>query len=326
MSQHDLTEEDDYDDYVELEEELIVFERIHNQEEVPEGFSAATVLLDASPTSSLKWDEALQSSDEIIQKGHRVVFDFDVRPSKPFSHSGQFQAYGFALTHFRETVWPKYKEHCAGLILHRSSLAFDKDFLWSRQEKEEMTQMTPDELLFCCRDRLVEYFSLLASHLPDDCPAILLFDCQGVQDPALFALLTVQDRFPRFRLGVQHAPFPIHAASWGDSSSGKDYIGRTYAPTERPPATVGLLLPPFEEVEKVNKARLKNIIDNLLKEQISFKIISQDFLTMEWEGLDAIILSHSDLSTPLQRALDGFRAANGVVISEKMCIDRFLRQ
>lgn len=309
-------EEDDDDDYVELEEELIAFERLHNQEAVPEGFSAATVLLDVSPTSELQWNEAINSGKELIAKGYQVLFDFDLRLSKPFSHTGQFQAYSFAFTHFRETIWPEFKEHSAGIILSRSSLALDKHFLWGGKEQETRVEQKISEtaLPFFCRDMFVEYFSLLVLQLPDDCPVTLLFDCKEIEDPALFALLTAQDRFPRFRLGVQNAPFAIHALSWQDNSSSKEYIGRHYHPAEKPSAIVGVLLPTHEQLEEANRHRLQKNIDHLLKNNIPFKTISQDFLTMEWEGLDTIILSHNNPSVPLQRALDGFSAAGGNVI------------
>jgi hypothetical protein len=125
----------------------------------------------------------------------------------------------------------------------------------------------------------------------------------------------------RFRLGVQHAPFAIHALSWKDGSSAQDYIGRTYIPTERAPAVVGILLPAFGQPEKANKARLQKTFNYLLKKQIPFKIISQEFLTMEWGGLDTIILSHNSPSVPLQRALAGFTAASGNVISDDSSLE-----
>src|SRR5262245_29754909 len=129
----DLVDDDDEECGL-LQQELITFERLHNQEMIPERFSSATVLLDASPTSLLKWDEAIESAEELIRNGLRVLFDFNLEFHKPFSHSGQFQTYSFALTHFRETVWPKFKNNCSGVILCRSSLAFDKKFLWGQQE------------------------------------------------------------------------------------------------------------------------------------------------------------------------------------------------
>lgn len=323
----DLNDDDD-DSYIEQEEPLIAFERLHNKEEVPEGFSAATVLLDAHPSSSLKWDKALESAEDLIQRGIHVLFDFDVKLAKPFSHSGQFQTYALALTHFRETVWPKFKKQSAGVILCRSSLAFDKYFLWGQQEMNTLAERAlPSDLqpLFY-RDIMVEYFTLLASNLPDDCPVVLLFDCQEIKEPWLFSLLTSQDSFARFRLGLASAPFATNAICWKDSSATGDYIGRAHNPTEPTATTVGVLLPISGQLEKVQPSRIKKTIDSLLAQHIPFKIISEEFLTMEWEGLDTIILCHDKPSLPLQRALDGFIAASGNVIFDEASLENWLKK
>jgi hypothetical protein len=289
MKQEDLYDEDE--EYVEEQRELIVFERVSNQEAVAAPYTAATVLLDARSSSSLNWDEAIASAEQLIEQDVRLVFDFDLGLSKPLAHVGQFQAACFALTHFRETVWQRFKAHTAAAILARSHLNL-------------------------IDETATEFFTLLASHLPDDCPLLLLFDCHEVKDACHFALFTTQDRYPRFRLALKEVPFATDAITWADAPCRGDYVGRQFVRGEYTPATVGILLPTIDQYEKINRAHLKKTIDILLETKTPFKIIPEEFLTMEWEGLETIVLTHNSPSLPVRRALDGFIAASGKVVDE----------
>lgn len=282
-------------------EPLLVFEREHNREEVPPGFNAATIRLDASLASPLKWDL------EELDMGLKVLFDIDFGPlAKPLSHAGQFQALRLALDHFRDEVWPRFRDVCIGAILHKTTLTFPQ---------------CQEESLFFRRDAYVDYFELLASALPDPCEPYLLFDCEEVADPFLFSLLTLQDRFLRFNVGFRKSPLITSSLTWKEGKGLGGYIGRVLPSTMPTLPSIGILLPPYREALPDKLPHLEEIMNELKKKNLEFKTISEEFLTMEWEGLDTIITTRKTVPLPVQRALDGFAAASGTVISGMSLID-----
>ena len=62
---------------------------------------------------------------------------------------------------------------------------------------------------------------------------------------------------------------------------------------------------------------VKSLFDSLVKKNTSFKVISEDQLALEWEGLDQIFLVEGSLAPTSMRLVAGFQAAGGTVVVDQ---------
>jgi hypothetical protein len=256
---------------------LCVFERSQGQARIPDAFSAATILLDAQASSALDWSLELKVAEDFIAQGKFLLFDFEFGISKPLSHLGQFQAASFAIAHFREECWPKFAAHTLGAILFRS-------------HGEDVSA-------------LLDYAELLRGELPPSCEPFLLFD---FIDTHTFITQFRPDRFSRFRVAVKNAPLHTSFAVWQEGKGFGGYIGKGPLYGEEDPPTIGILIPPIDQPIP------PHVIDIIAKLP-ECKIIPESQLTIEWDGLEKIIIPYQVQSISTKRALDGFLAAGGAL-------------
>jgi hypothetical protein len=274
---------------------LKIFDRQNPQEPIPEGFTAANILVDARPASSLNWTKETQEAELLIKNGYRICFELDFGLFGPtfkgIAHQGQFQTIVLALDEFRNRLLNRFEEHVEAVILYRSTCPFT-----SIHE----------------RDIQMDYLDLLRQELPDTLITLLLFDCTSMQDAFSFARLFSPDRFSLFTLALTNAPLLLSSACWNNGNALLGYIGRDLAQNTPKKCSKGLLLPRFTS----NSDSLKPLLDSLVTNNELFKIISEDNLALEWDGLDVLYVQKTCLEATSLRMIDGFIAAGGVVIDQ----------
>lgn len=274
---------DDDDDILPVETDpktLAIFDQKVPGEHVPEGFSSFTVHVDLKPDSLLDFQIAKSHADAGIMQGLKVCFELDLGLFEKGFNQVQYQSHLLALDEFRKNLLTPLWAHTAALILYRSRTAF----------------ATTAE-----RDIQMDYLDLLRLDLPDDIPVLLLFSCKSIRDKSLFARLFSPERYSRFVLALEDAPVLLTACCYNSGKALLGYIGRDiahYTPSE---CTVGIVLP------------CQNIEAAFSLQNDSFKIVSEELLATEWEGLDRLITQKECLAPTTIRLLEGFQAAGGAV-------------
>ena len=282
-------------DTLKLLKNLKIFDRNHPQEPIPNGFTAATVVVDAKPASSLCWKSEISAAQELIKNGYKICFELDLglfgSEFKGIANQGQFQTLVLALDEFRNRLLKPFQEHIEAVILYRSPTAFS-----SIEE----------------RDIQMDYLDLLRQELPDELITLLLFDCQNIQDPYSFVRMFSPDRFNLFTLGLAHAPVLLSNVCWNAGGALLGYIGRDISKYHPQECSKALLMPRFTS----DAASIRPLIESLILQNKRFKIISEDFLALEWDGLDELYIQKTTLAATSLRMVDGFIAAGGVVIDQ----------
>ena len=194
--------------------------------------------------------------------------------SVPLDDEAAFRSFGIALDHFVATVWSAYKEKTAGICLY----AGRPDAAWLLKDG-------PADI-----DAFAEYLHRLASFLPDEAAVCCWFDVGHLTDPGRIAQLLSKERFAHLDLEVE---------------------GTTLFST--PQASVGICLPLIENFTQEIEEELSALILELQKQDISFRLISEAFLTEEWNELETLYVLSKAISPLGKRKLQGFCAAGGVV-------------
>jgi len=276
-----------------------------------------TIHIDATLQSDLDWAKARDEA----QEADLILWSIDLGLisclNHPLENEMQFRSLCLSLQHFRETLLAEFEDKTEGVCLYRGSPDFREGFLWDenqvqnlqewieqyflREEKlsneigiSTFTEISHDNLektfagrrllsLFC-RDAVAEYLELLGSALPESLQLVLEFS--SVDDPMMMAELTSRDCFRNFDVRESFTS---------------------------PTATVGICLPPTYRCHPSHLSLLRPVVENWVQDKIPFRVIPESDLTMEWHGLDELVVASSAMSGRGNRMLQGFEAAGGKV-------------
>lgn len=195
--------------------------------------------------------------------------------SLPLSDEGQFRSLVFAIEHFRETVWKDNPGE--GVCFYKGPTSMSS------------------------RDEYADFLDLLATYMPYEANVHILLDLRGIDDPAIQAMLIAKDVYAPLQLAVRGATIPHSYKTYDDLE--------VFSPVlQKPP--LGLLIPAKDcVISATQQERLRH----LQSTQTPFRIISETFLTNEWDELDTLIVDREALSEEGMRKLQGFMAAGGSV-------------
>ena len=126
-----------------------------------------------------------------------------------------------------------------------------------------------------------EHLKFLTMTIPDALPLFLHFD-EPPLPPLELARRTSRALFPRFEIRFDGEPLPFR--SWESK--------------------VGFLIP----------SKADRTFEGLLSQGIDPRVITEDYLTAEWDGLDILYVDSSCLSREGHRKVQGFLAAGGEVV------------
>lgn len=282
MSREEQEEETYFEEKAsdEVLRDLCCFEVQNNEEAIPDGYNAATVIIDVTKDATLQWDKERKRIDELIANKKSLVFDLKIDfGCEPAIHN----ATCFAIEHFIKTLWIDYYDHASGIIACRKDL-IDNEFLRG----------------------LESLFEHVAFHIP----IFLLLDCSNQKDLQQFMQLSSKDAFDRFYLALKNPSLITGRVVWQEGSDMLGYIGRDLskkiALTQEIRTAVLFSQDALYDYSPILQA--------LQERNIPFKIIAEKCLTLDWQDIDDLLLCTEPLSTQTKRELSGFCAAGGRVI------------
>ncbi len=281
--------DDDDELYEPLERSLkncAIFDRKKLDEEVPPGFSSVNIPVDLSPTSSLSWEEEKKEASSLIEKGYNITFELELKLE--LLTQARLQTTSFALDECRKALIDPFSSHIDAIIMKRYDAPFK----------------TLDE-----RDREVDFLEILRTDLPSEIPVLLLFCCKSLQDPYSAACMFAQDRFSLFTLGLKESPIYTSSICYDEGKALLGYFGRDITKKQGAECREAIVMPRFTS----DASMLKNLVNT----KPDAKIISEEHLALEWEGVDLLYVVENSLHPTTLRLIAGFVAAGGVVVVDQ---------
>jgi hypothetical protein len=297
------------------------------------GYLTNPIILDGRMRASLDWKMAREEAITQIKAGKKVVWQIDLGLflglDLPLSDQMQFQSLCLSLEHFRHTLWKEWESKTFGIVMYTGELDFSKQFPWDEtlcthwrgwledrfenihifneetqlnlQSFDQVHPQLPsnaivsDQVKLFFRDAAAEYLHLLAAHLPEELQIYLTMKISEKLEPFLFFQLSTQERFERF-----HLIFDSH----------------NYRETKKEDEIkLGICLPGADKVRPSQTHVLHRALNDLVRAKAVFRVIPEDFLINQWDGLDYILYSPKALGPQGKRKLQGFCAAGGQPIT-----------
>lgn len=254
-----------------------------------------TIYLKAHLKDELKWDIPDLSSYS------KVIWEIDLGFANiPLSieDSFVFQAHFSALEYFASTIFLLYKDKSAGVILYRGDDHFEErfekgDLFFIRFEEwqKDLKYLEPHPfyLRLFAAGVLGEYLHRLVSCLPEDLPIYIEVDPLD-SSPAQQAILLSPLRFEHMVI----------------IASGQEANEKAFT---------GVVVPLDTYISEETLKQLEGVYGYLNENSIPYKMLSEAFLTEEWNELSYLILLQGKVSPMGLRKLKGFIAAGGKVFS-----------
>lgn len=251
----------------------------------PSGFTSRIISLDARAASPLVWKEEIAQIESNKAHNLKLLFDIDLGLFKEKNLAIQ----AHALDTFYETIYTHYKEDTIGVILYKGRSPLENAPL--------------------------EHLEALRSYLPQDLHCLLCFDCQESCDPLTYARHFAADRYYRFVLALKNAPIQLNCCIWQEGKGSLGYIGKNVPQPNDSLLEIGILLPRTGVLDETAYSSLNETMNSYIKQGIPFKVISEEFLAQEWDGLEELIIQRTSLLPTTLRTIEGFTAAGGKVTS-----------
>ncbi|NGX57845.1 MAG: hypothetical protein K940chlam3_00742 [Chlamydiae bacterium] len=304
--------------------------------QIPDGCTAVTISLDGRLQSDLDWAKAQSMAQEISEKGFKIFWDLELglfnRLLHPISDEMQLKTLGLAIEHFYKSIWSEFSENTVGLCLYRGSLDLSSQYPWSDEQQENfllwcqesnIDSTDPFSKKLYCRDAGTEYLNLLANFVPEAIIPFILLDARNVQDPFKCLRLLDPERTDRFSRALK-----------GSVVSTRDYLWNEIGIMESISVNTGLYLPHSKNYRECNHKNYENTFCALDQHKIPYRLIAEDHLITDWDGLDYLLVDPQSISRMGQRKILGFCAAGGTVVSmdgqeigvpNEMNIDQFMK-
>lgn len=245
--------------------------------------SSNTVLLrlPAQLSDTLDWSTQIDQASQIISSGKYILWEIDLGLSH-FSpnDSAAFFSYTLALEEFTAKIWPRFRDYTFGAAIYRGDPQNQFPIeLWENTFNDWSANIPyPCYTLFSFQ-MLSEYLHRLISFLPDTLLPFAFIDT--VASPAKAAQLLSKARFEHLILKNQKLT----------------------------PSSTAIYLPDDSFIDPAFLQRL----DELLPKLTSFRIIPEEKLTEQWDGIDLLLVDPDKISIQGKRKLLGFIAAGGTV-------------
>lgn len=151
-------------------------------------------------------------------------------------------------------------------------------------------------------DAHMEYLHLVANLLPRKITPIIAVNAIRLS-PTLLAKLFLKCSLQGIKLAHANASF----------ETGAGYIDQQgivhFSSTTQHDAQYGICLGSY--LSKTLQIKINTLITKLKEEHIPFKILSEEGLTTEWEGIETLVIAMENIHPMTLRKLQGFQAASG---------------
>jgi hypothetical protein len=252
-----------------------------------EGFNVICISLDASERSLLNWRAAHEAAQKALESALLILWDlsFDLLAGS-LEDEARFLTFQLNIEHFNETILQLFKEQTFGVSLFRGEI----------------------------QEGVVDYLKSLAALLPSEVSSFLFLDTSSLSDLASYFTHVNQENFGYLHPIIkgpfaERFPWALPAFAWGHNFSPLGYFGSTLLPClPQRPLKYGLVLP-----EEPNWQEIQKVID--LLGATPFRMIAENLLTQEWEGIDTLIIFPQTLTEKGYRKIKGFIAAGGAIIN-----------
>jgi hypothetical protein len=324
-------------------------------EDVPHGFNGFIVPLKGGLKDEINWDLNALRSYITKYPNHKILWDMDLGlfPKFPLLIEDQLPllTLGLSLEHFRDTIWQEFREKTLGICLYRGKADFTQGFIWDREQELLFQNWLQDRFETCaifyneigfkidnfadahplqliehnegkrivalyCRDIAAEFLGLLANRLPDALTPWVLLDGSEIKDTALLTQLVNQEIFEHFQIAMNIKGSSTSEFIWESGSIAKGYISqKTLSLPGEKDIKLGICLSPFNMIRPSQTKGFSEVLKDLHRLKIPYRLIPESTLISDWDGLDYLIVFPSGLSPQGKRKLQGFCAASGIVIS-----------
>lgn len=277
--------------------------------------------LPAHLSDDLKWTKEIEIAKEISSLGKFILWDIDMRLSSfQFSsdNSADFFSFSVAVEEFAKIIWPEFQKQTFGVTLYRGNLPSEKNFslvywesVFSDWSKFGYADGSYD--LFCIQT-LSEYLHRLISFLPVEVLPFALIDVSAIPSPGKIAQLLSKERFEHIHLALKGARCPFSGICWEDGHPAQGLLAECpKAPKVHSPVSLGLYLPNDNLIDASIIQELDRIVFHFHENGIAFRIIPEEKLTEQWDGIEKLIVPAHSMSARGKRKLLGFAAAGGVI-------------
>ncbi|GEM_PF-2290961 len=232
-----------------------------------------SITLNGRADSDLQWEAERRQALEAKERGESLFWHLDLGWSDGQGASFE-KTLRLAFEHFLDTLYEEFSEETLGLSFYEGALQ----------------EVTPE---------MLEEFDRMTDLVPDELSLYLLLDCSSVDHPWTLARKLDAGSYFRFKRALKNASLHYGDAVWGEGVELKE------------PEEVGLLFPALE-TEKATAAA-KELVELFSKASFSFRLIAEEQLLNDWEGMQAIVVHPAFYTRDLYRKLLGFAAAEGLV-------------
>jgi hypothetical protein len=289
--------------------------------------NAALLRLPAHLSDDMDWSKEREQAKEIVAADKYILWEIDLGLSKFHftpENSAAFFSYSLALEEFTAKVWPIFRKQTLGVILYQGDCPSSKNFPrshwefayteWLNELKEQDTQLQYD---LYCTQMLGEYLHRLISFLPDVVLPFALIDVSRIHSPSKIAQFFSKERFEYLHLALKGAQCPFSGICWEyGQTTAHGIISKEFLPAKPLPApSLGIYLPKGLCMDGQLSQELDMFISQLNATHSSFRLIAEEKLTEQWDGIDQLIIPSHQISVQGMRKLHGFAATGGSITS-----------
>ncbi len=276
-----------YEQKVLFKEKPLNISIFEGEGEIPSGFTVLKITLDAGERSLLNWKGAIERARMAIAQGLLILWEleFDLE-SGSLEEDARFLALQLNVQHFNDTIWSEFQDHTFGVALFRGKISSE----------------------------IVDYLKSLGALLSDAITCFLYVDSSSAQTVGHWIQELEPENLGHFQLILKGAyaekyPFALKALGWGHSASPVGYSSQEILKTA-PQAHIkyGICLPNTPNWDQFNQ--LVHFLEGT-----TFRVIPENLLTHEWDGIDMLIVFSEQISAMARRKIQGFLAAGGEVIN-----------
>lgn len=287
----------------------LIVDAPHRRKILPPPPCGVVLPLSAGASSLLQWDQERQQAKELVDQGYHILWElqlglFDALVF-PIGDQMQFQSLQLALGHFFATLWQEWAQESIGILVWRGKGGVWPSHLWNEEEElsflewEKETGLDRSDYVF---QRQWEYVWKLTQGGDGTLP---LYAALSLQVPFAKEISWLHpSRVAPFTLALTPQQLPWSGLHW-DREKGLFQL-HTYAKS-----TLGVCLPSLENPWKAEEMQF---LENLCRQKVSFKLLSEETLLQDLEGLDQILYSPQHMTQEGLRKLRGFEAAGGKLL------------
>ncbi len=270
-------------------------------------------------SDDLGWEEQKMLAEAIASQGKAILWEIDLGlPSFTFKpeDTASFYSFSLALEEFTKTLWPLFQQQTLGVSLYRGAFSPSERFpraYWEPGFLELCPDGEGDYALYCVQN-FAEYMHRLVSFLPDAALPFAFIDVSAIPSAARTTQLFSRERFEHLHLALKGSQAPFPGLCWESGEPAQGWVGQVACESRvAPSCEVAVLLPKDEYFDPPLLQGLDTLILELKQKGGSFRIVCEEKLTEQWDGLDALIVFSGAVSPQGKRKLQGFLAAGGSV-------------